>query len=84
MAPDAEIDLESAYRHFKGGRYRPILRARYLARPEETAVVYVSLIYGTIWVRSAKAWLEKTNRWPDGRERHRFQVESAALAALFA
>lgn len=83
LAPDPEISLESTFRHFKGGRYRVILLARYLTRPEEAAVVYASLNYGTIWVRSAKAWLETTDRWPDGRPRHRFQVDSAALGELF-
>lgn len=63
-------------RHFKGGRYR-ILHIAKSATDESEQVVYVSLDYGTMWVRSLAEWHEPTDRWPDGVTRPRFVPEES-------
>lgn len=63
------------HRHFKGGRYR-VLHIAKSADDETEQVVYLSLDYGTIWVRRLSEWEEPTNRWPDGVTRSRFVLES--------
>lgn len=62
------------YGHFKGGRYRALLCGRNFEQPEQVVVVYVSLIYGTIWARPLPMWAEEV-LWPDGQRRPRFVPE---------
>jgi hypothetical protein len=63
------------YRHFKGGRYRPLL----LAQPGH--VVYISLVYGQIWVRPISMWNEYVE-WPDGVRRSRFVPETDEICRM--
>jgi hypothetical protein len=63
------------FRHFKGGRYVVLHLAKH-SEGETEQVVYLSLDYGTIWVRRLSEWEEPTNRWPDGVTRSRFVLES--------
>lgn len=46
-------------------------------------VAYMSLDYGTVWFRPLAMFLEETDRWPDGKTRPRFVVETDEIRALF-
>lgn len=78
-----DIYLELPYRHFKGGRYRPLMGALNSENRDEELVIYVSLDHGTVWARPMKMWLEQTDRWPDGKTRSRFVPETDEIRALF-
>ncbi len=67
---------DKVFRHFKGGRYRPLHIAK-SADDESNQSVYISLDYGTAWVRSLAEWQEPTDRWPDGVTRPRFVPEDS-------
>mgnify|MGYP003405459134 FL=1 len=67
--------MAEIFRHFKGGRYLRLLDAKH-SETKEDLVVYVSLDYGTTWVRPAPMWAEVTDRWPDKISRPRFVLES--------
>lgn len=82
-ASEEQALTPGVYRHFKGGRYRVILVGRYLSEPTRHAVVYISLIYGSTWIRPLNAWQEETDRWSDGVRRPRFVLETPEIAALF-
>ena len=60
----------STYLHFKGGKYRVLFEALH-SDEKEPVVVYVSMIFGTVWVRPTKEWSEMVE-WPDGEMRTRF------------
>lgn len=68
--------LGPIYRHFKGGRYR-VLHTAKSADDQTDQVVYISLDYGTLWVRPLAQWVELTDRWPDGVTRTRFVLEAS-------
>jgi hypothetical protein len=58
------------YLHFKGGKYR-VLFEGFHADNKEPVVIYVSMIYGTVWVRNLSEWNEEVE-WPDGTMKPRF------------
>lgn len=60
------------YRHFKGGRYLVLLLGRDRATLE-SVVIYVSLHYGTMWVRRLDEWCDTVDR--DGVVQRRFLPE---------
>ncbi len=60
----------STYEHFKGGKYR-VLFEGFHSDHKEPVVIYVSMIYGTVWVRPTNEWDEMVE-WPDGKMRTRF------------
>jgi len=65
------MSVESkTFLHFKGGKYRVLFEGLH-ADGAEPVVIYVSMIYGTVWVRSLSEWNE-TVKWPDGEMRQRF------------
>lgn len=77
------VVLGPTYRHFKGGRYRVLHTAKSAADQTEQ-VVYVSLDYGTMWVRPLAQWVEPTDRWPDGVTRQRFVLEASLSEEVLA
>jgi hypothetical protein len=58
------------YLHFKGGKYRVLFEGLH-ADDAKPVVVYVSMIYGTVWVRRLEEWNDVVE-WPDGTMQPRF------------
>jgi hypothetical protein len=58
------------YRHYRGGLYE-IVATGFLEDTEAPCVVYRSLERGTVWVRTAKNFLETIEH--DGKELPRFK-----------
>lgn len=77
------IQVGGVYRHFKGGRYRPLFVGRLSEQRDVEVVVYVSLTNGEIWVRPWKlpllegddCWSDRVE-WPDGNDRPRFVLDA--------
>lgn len=57
------------YKHYKGGRYQ-IVATGFLEDTEAPCVVYLSLKNDTVWVRTAKNFLENIEH--DGKTMPRF------------
>ncbi|HUA13465.1 MAG TPA: DUF1653 domain-containing protein [Candidatus Sulfotelmatobacter sp.] len=58
------------FQHYKGGKYE-IVATGFLEDNEAPCVVYRSLEYGTVWVRTAKNFLEDIEY--DGTKQPRFK-----------
>lgn len=71
-----EMINPGTYRHFKGGRYL-VLDVATDADTLERVAYYVSLDYGTRWVRKESEF-EESVAWPDGKVHHRFIREDFA------
>ena len=69
--------LGMVHRHFKGGRYVPLLAARSTVDTTEV-VVYMSLETGEYWSRPGIEWSQPVD-WPDGVSRSRFVREDYLL-----
>lgn len=65
--------------HFKGGVY---LSSQVVVNVDnlEPSVVYLSMIYGTWFVRRCSEWNELVE-WPDGKWRSRFVLRADSTAA---
>lgn len=61
-------------RHFKGGLYKIIARARDAADPNNILIVYLSLRDGQYWVRREVEFNDEV-KWSDGYLRKRFIVD---------
>lgn len=74
------IKFNQVHRHYKGGRYVPMMLASNSEDRKEKFVIYMSLEKGEPNARPLKtptidSWLDIVE-WPDGRNRQRFVPES--------
>ena len=60
----------AVFRHYKGGLYE-IVATGFLEATEEPAIIYRSLKYETVWVRTAANFFEKVQ--VDGHAQPRFE-----------
>jgi hypothetical protein len=74
MSTTKTPEPEYVYRHYKGGRYRLLTRARLSEDHATPLVVYVSLSHGEIWVRPLSEWDELVE-WPDRSWRARYVLD---------